>query len=154
MTTNETDQSAADKVQRTAFMDLLEAAKGVIAGFDSGVFVVRNVDHDHEPGSTVKAQPSLLALGNMASPRRGIPIQSMSSFFGVLRRRKYFTLPLNQAAPSFVAALFQYRRNCTLSRIDRFQELRKTYLEQEPIARLQVAGLPFRARSSPSSRNP
>ena len=89
MTTNETDQSAADKVQRTAFMDLLEAAKGVIAGFDSGVFV-RNVDHDHEPGWTVKAQPSLLALGNMASPRRGIPIQSMSSFFGVLRRRKYF----------------------------------------------------------------
>ena len=54
MTTNEIEQSAADKVQRTAFRDLLEAAKGVIAGFDSGVFVVRNVDHDHEPGSTVK----------------------------------------------------------------------------------------------------
>jgi hypothetical protein len=67
MTTNETDQSAADKVKRAAFTDLLEAAKGVIAGFDSGVFVVRNVDHDHEPGSTVKAQPSLFALGNMVN---------------------------------------------------------------------------------------
>jgi hypothetical protein len=66
MTTNETDQSAADKVQRTAFRDLLEAAKGVIAGFDSGVFV-RNVDHDHEPGWAVKAQPSLLALGGMVN---------------------------------------------------------------------------------------
>jgi len=38
--------------------------------FDAGLgelFVVRNVDHDHEPGSTVKAQPSLLALGNMVN---------------------------------------------------------------------------------------
>jgi hypothetical protein len=39
-------------------------------------------------------------------------------------------------ALTFLAALVQYKRNSTLSRVDKFQELRKTYLEREPIARL------------------
>jgi ATP-dependent Clp protease ATP-binding subunit ClpB len=70
MTTNETDQSAADKVQRTAFRDLLEAAKGVIAGFDSGVFM-RNVDQEGlHCGSKATSSPSRTKSPRVRQARR------------------------------------------------------------------------------------